>query len=85
MVPIFHDNVTYILQLEIPDVTVPFINDVLIRGLVSRCGNGDGTYETIPENAGTRCFVWEHFQNLNSTVEEPFPAQRLLCVQQNLQ
>ena len=34
LVPIFHDNVTYILQLEIPDVTVLFIDDVLIKGLV---------------------------------------------------
>ena len=36
-VPIFHNNVTYILQPEIPeipDVTVPFIDDVLIKGLV---------------------------------------------------
>ena len=69
LVPIFHDNVTYILQPEIPDVTVPFIDDVPIRGLVSKYRNGDRTYETIPENAGIRCFVWEHFQNLNRVVQ----------------
>ena len=32
-VPIFHDNVTFILQPEIPDVTVPYIDDVPIKGL----------------------------------------------------
>ena len=68
-VPIFHDDVTYILQPEIPDVTVPFIDDVPIKGLVSKYGDGDGTYETIPENAGIKCFVWEHFQNLNRVVQ----------------
>ena len=69
LVPIFHDNVTYILQLEILDVTVPFIDDVPIKGLVSNYRNGDGMYETIPENTGIRHFVWEHFQNLNRVVQ----------------
>ena len=50
-------------------MTVPFIDDVLIKGPVSRYRNRDGTYETIPENAGIRCFVWEHFQNLNRVVQ----------------
>jgi len=31
-VPIFHDDVTYILQEEIPEVTVPYIDDVPCRG-----------------------------------------------------
>ena len=31
LVPIFHDDVTYILQPEIPDVTVLFIDDVPIK------------------------------------------------------
>ena len=31
-VPIFHNDVTHILQPEIPDTTVPYINDVLIYG-----------------------------------------------------
>ena len=69
-VSIFHDDVTYILQLEILDMTVPFIDDVLIKGPVSKYRNGDGTYEAIPENAGIRCFIWEHFQNLNRVVQQ---------------
>src|SRR5271169_6392211 len=68
-VPIFHDDVTFILQAEIPDVTVPYIDDVPIKGPASRYQLTDGTYETIPENAGIRRFVWEHFQNTNRVVQ----------------
>jgi len=68
-VPIFHDDVTYILQPEIPDVTVPFIDDVPIKGPKSRYQLEDGTYEMIKENHGIRRFVWEHFQNLNRVVQ----------------
>ena len=68
-VPIFHDDVTFILQPEIPEVTIPFIDDVPIKGPASRYMSADGTYETIPENAGIRRFVWEHFQNVNRVVQ----------------
>ncbi|KNZ77795.1 hypothetical protein J132_03854 [Termitomyces sp. J132] len=50
-VPIFHDDVTYILQEEIPHLTWPYIDDVPTRG---------------PE---TRCFVWEHLNNVNRIVQ----------------
>ena len=68
-VPIFHDDVTYILQLEIPDYTIPYIDDVPVKGPASRYQLEDGSYETISENDGIRCFVWEHFQNLNRIVQ----------------
>ena len=68
-VPIFHDDVTYILQAEIPDVTVPFIDDVPIKGPKSRYMKKDGSYEVIDENPGIRKFVWEHFPNLNRVVQ----------------
>ena len=51
-VPIFHDDVTYILQSEIPHLTIPYIDDVPVKGPSSRYMLDDGTYETIPENAG---------------------------------
>jgi len=35
-VPIFHDDVTYILQEEIPEVMVPYIDDVPCRGPATR-------------------------------------------------
>ena len=68
-VPIFHDDVTFILQPEIPDVTVPYIDDVPIKGPKSRYELPDGTCERISENPGIRRFVWEHFQNLNRVVQ----------------
>jgi Integrase zinc binding domain/RNase H-like domain found in reverse transcriptase len=68
-VPIFHDDVTFILQPEIPEVTVPYIDDVPIKGPKSRYMLLDGSYEMIPENPGIRRFVWEHFQNLNRVVQ----------------
>jgi RNase H-like domain found in reverse transcriptase len=69
LVPIFHDDVTFILQPEIPDVTIPFIDDVPIKGPASRYLMSDGTCEIVPGNPGIRWFVWEHFQNHNRVVQ----------------
>lgn len=68
-VPIFHDDVTHILQSEIPHVTQPYIDDVPVRGPATRYIQSNGEPETIPENAGIRRFVWEHFQDLNRVVQ----------------
>ena len=68
-VPIFHDDVTFILQPEIPEVTVPYIDDVPVKGPKSRYMLPDGSYEMIPENPGIRRFIWEHFQNVNRVVQ----------------
>lgn len=68
-VPIFHDDVTYILQEEMPDVTWPFLDDVPVGGPPTRYEQPDGTFETISENAGIRRFVWEQFQRLNRVVQ----------------
>ena len=68
-VPVFHDDVTYILQPEIPDYTIPYIDDVPVKGPPTRYLLSDGSYETIPENPNIRRFVWEHFQNLNRIVQ----------------
>src|SRR5436190_4855479 len=35
-VPIFHDDVTFILQPEIPHITIPFIDDVPVKGPATR-------------------------------------------------
>jgi hypothetical protein len=68
-VPIFHDNVTFILQPEIPHTTIPYIDDVPIRGPATRYMQANGSYETHPGNPGIRRFVWEHFQGLNRVVQ----------------
>ena len=68
-VPIFHDNVTFILQPEIPDVTVPYIDDIPIRGPANTYVLSNSTEECIAANLGIRRFVWEHFQNVNHMVQ----------------
>ena len=68
-VPIFHDDVTEILKPEIPEHTIPYIDDVPVRGPSTRYQNADGVYETIPENPGIRRFVWEHVQNVNRILQ----------------
>jgi len=68
-VPIFHDDVTYILQPEIPEHTIPYIDDVPVKGPASRYEVAPGVFETIRENCGIRRFVWEHFINLGRIVQ----------------
>ena len=68
-VPIFHDDVSYILRDEIPHITQPYIDDVPVRGPASRYIQENGEPETISDNPGIRRFVWEHFQDLNRVVQ----------------
>src|SRR5277367_2582255 len=68
-VPIFHDDVTHILQEEIPHVTQPYIDDVPVKGPATMYMQDNGEPETIAENPGIRHFVWEHFQDLNRVVQ----------------
>jgi hypothetical protein len=68
-VPIFHDDVTFILQAEILHITIPYIDDVPVKGPKSTYSKSDKSFETIPENLGIHQFVWEHFENLNRVVQ----------------
>ena len=68
-VPIFHEDVTAILQPEIPTVTEPFVDDVPVKGPLTRYELPGGGYETIPENPGIRRFVWEHVQDVNRVIQ----------------
>jgi hypothetical protein len=64
-VQIMQGDINYILRDEIPLFTVPFIDDVAVKGPVTHYENANGTYETIPENSDIRHFVWEHLANVN--------------------
>ena len=79
-VPIFHDNLTYILQPKIPDTTVPYsglknpcsplyIDNVPICGLATHYTQPNGSKKQIPENPGIPCLTWEQFQGLNRVVQ----------------
>lgn len=64
-----HGDTTFLLQDEIPDVTIPFVDDIPVKGPVTRYELENGEYETIPENPGIRRFVWEHLQNVNRVIQ----------------
>ena len=66
---IVHGDVTFILRDEIPDVTIPFVDDAAAKGPKTRYELEGGGYETIPENSGIRRFVWEHLQNMNRILQ----------------
>jgi hypothetical protein len=66
---ILHGDTTYILRDEIPHVTMPFVDDIAVKGPRSRYELPGGGYETIPENPGIRRFVWEYFQGLNRVLQ----------------
>lgn len=68
-VQIFHGDTTFLLQEEIPHITVPFLDDIPVKGPISRYQDEDGKHETISENEGIRRFVWEHIQNVNRVIQ----------------
>ena len=64
-VAIFHEDVTFILEPEIPHVAWPFVDDCGIKGPASRFETEEGSYEVIPENAGIRKFIWQHLNDVH--------------------
>jgi len=70
---IFHDNVTYILRNEIPRYTLPYIDDVPIRGPATRYEKPDGTLAVLEKNPGIRRFIFEYMKNVNRIL------QRMKC------
>ena len=68
-VPIFHDDVCHILQPKILTYTVPYIDNVPVKGPSTRYLLPDGTCEMLASNTGIRRFIWEHFQNINRILQ----------------
>lgn len=68
-VSIFYNGVTHILHPEIPHVTVPYIDNVPVKGPLSAHFLPDGSFETIPKNSDIWRFIWEHFLNLNQVIQ----------------
>jgi hypothetical protein len=64
-VAIFHGDVTFLLEPEMPQVAKPFLDDTAIRGPASRFETPDGGYEVIPSNDGIRRFIWEHLNDVH--------------------
>ncbi len=66
---VLQGDITYMLQDEIPDVTIPFVDDTGVKGPITRYETADGGYETIPEIRESAASYGEHFQNLNRVVQ----------------
>jgi hypothetical protein len=62
---IFHKDVTFILEKEIPDVAWPFMDNCSIKGPATRYETEDGGFESIPANPGIRRFIWEHLNDVH--------------------
>src|SRR5882672_660355 len=56
----FQNCTTFILQDEIPHHIGVMIDDIGIKGLPTQYEDNEGTFETITENDGIQCFIWEH-------------------------
>jgi len=68
-VPIFHDDITYILRDEIPKYTLPYIDDVPIRGPDTRYELPNGTVEVLDKNPGIQRFIFEHLGTVNRILQ----------------
>jgi hypothetical protein len=62
-------DINFILQDEIPKYTQPFVDDTPVKGPTTYYLLENGEYETIPENAGIRRFIWEHMQTINRILQ----------------
>ena len=69
LVPIFYNNVCHILQPEILTYTVPYIDNVPVKGPSTHYLLQDGFCKTFPANSGIQCFIWEYFQNINCIIQ----------------
>ena len=61
----FQQCMVFILQDEIPHTTNIFIDDLPIKGPVSAYLDENDEPETLPENPGIQCFIWEHAVDVN--------------------
>ena len=62
VVQIYQADMSFILQDEIPHYSYPWINDLPVKSVTTQYKNPDGSYETIPDNPGICCFIWEYLQ-----------------------
>ena len=64
-ITIFHEDVTFILELEIPHTAWPFMDDCAIKGPPTRYEDEEGKFRTLADNPGIRLFLWQHFGDLH--------------------
>ena len=62
---IFHEDVTFILEPEIPHVAWPYMDDCSIKGPATCYETPDGSFDTIPDNPGICSFIWQHLSDVH--------------------
>jgi len=67
---IFHGDATFILQDEIPEVTIPFIDEIPTKGPPTRFELEDGTYETMSNDPNIQKIVNVHLKGVTRTTNE---------------
>ncbi|KXN85537.1 hypothetical protein AN958_11164 [Leucoagaricus sp. SymC.cos] len=68
-VPIFHNDITEILKEETPEYTMPYIDNIPLRGPPIQYELPDSSYEILEENPGICCFIFEHMNNVNCVLQ----------------
>lgn len=66
---IMHADVCFILQDEIPDVTLPYVDDIPVKGPRTRYEIEGNRFETLPGNPGIRRFIWEHLNDVMRVIQ----------------
>jgi len=68
-IQVYQGDTTFILQHEIPEYTLPFVDDVPVKSVQMHYQHKDSTYETIPDNPGIHHFIWEHCIMINRILQ----------------
>jgi len=70
---IFHGDIIFILEPEIPDPAEPFLDDTNIKGPKTHFETKDRGYKMIPANPQIRRFIWMHVNDVHRILH------RFLC------
>jgi hypothetical protein len=68
-VQVYQGDTAFILQHEIPEYTSPFVDDIPVKSMQTHYQREDSTFETIPDNPGICCFIWEHCIMINRILQ----------------
>jgi hypothetical protein len=68
-VQVYQGDTAFILQHEILEYMLPFVDDVPVKSVQMHYQHEDGTYETIPDNPGICRFIWEHCIVINCILQ----------------
>jgi len=55
-----YGDLTFLLQDKIPDVTVPFVDDIPVKSSPTCYETDSNSFETLSKNLDVCRFVWEH-------------------------